>query len=209
MDILEYEAGAYYIMDKAYVDYKRLHRIHTARAFFVTRAKTDTAFIRIYSRKVSGAAKKTGVRCDQIIRFTGHKALKNYPEKLRRVKYYDKEKDKCYVFLTNNLTLKPKSIADLYKARWRIELFFKWIKQNLRIKVFWGHSANAVKIQIWTAVCTYLIVAIMKKKLNLRQSIYEILQILSVSVFDKNSLNKLFSEKLLQNSDTDIQQSLF
>ena len=209
MYILEYEAGAYYIMDKAYVDYKRLYKIHTGRAFFITRAKRDMAFRRIYSKKVSGEAKKAGVRCDQIIRFTGHKALKNYPEKLRRVKYYDREKDKIYVFLTNNFSLDAKVIADLYKARWRIELFFKWIKQHLKIKVFWGHSANAVRTQIWIAVCAYLIVAIMKKKLNIPHSLYEILQILSVSVFDKNSLNKLFSDKQLQNLDSDAQESLF
>lgn len=208
LDILEIEAGAYYIMDKGYIDYKRFYKIHTGRAFFVTRAKINFSFRRIYSNDVSMEAKEAGIRCDQTIRFTGHYASKHYPDKLRRIKFYDKEHDIYYVFLTNDFALGAKAIADLYKARWKIELFFKWIKHNLKIKVFWGHSVNAVKIQIWIAVCTYLIVAIMKKRLNLQQSLHEILQILSVSVFDKIGLDKLFSENQLQNTDSTYQFSL-
>lgn len=208
LDILEIEAGAYYIMDKGYIDYKRLYRIHTDRAFFVTRAKRNFSFGRIYSCGVGTEAKEAGIRCDQVIRLTGHYASKHYPDKLRRVKYYDKEQDRTYVFLTNNFTLGAKAIADLYKARWKVELFFKWIKYNLKIRVFRGHSVNAVKVQIWIAVCTYLIVAIMKKRLNLKQSLHEILQILSISVVDKMGLDKLFSENPLQDMNSACQLSL-
>lgn len=199
LDILPVEVGAYYIMDKGYIDYERLYKIHTDRAFFITRAKSNFAFRRISSNPVSAEAEETGIRCDQVIRFTGYYASKRYPEKLRRIKYYDKEQDRYYVFLTNNFSLEARIIADLYKARWKIELFFKWIKYNLKIKVFWGHSINAVKLQIWIAVCTYLIVAIMKKRLNLKQSLHEILQILSVSIFDRKGLDKLFSDHSIQN----------
>lgn len=209
LDILEAEAGACYIMDKGYIDYTRLYKIHTDRAFFVTRAKTNFSFRRIYSNHIGTEAKEAGIRCDQIIRFTGHYASKNYPDKLRRIKFYDKEENRYYVFLTNNFALGAKAVADLYKARWKIELFFKWIKQNLKIKVFWGHSVNAVKVQIWIAVCIYLIVAIMKKRLNLKQSLHEILQILSISVIDKIGLDKLFSDKQLQNCYNDMQETLF
>jgi len=209
LDILEIESGAYYIMDKGYIDFKRLHKIHANQAFFVTRAKENLRFRRLYSNKISAEEKEGGVRCDQVIVLTGIKTSGYYPDKLRRIKYYDKEQDRYYVFLTNNFTLGAGVIAALYKARWKIELFFKWIKQNLRISVFWGHSFNAVKTQIWIAVCIYLIVAIMKKKLNLQQSLCEILQILSVSVFDKIGLGKLFSQEQLQNFHNDIQETLF
>ncbi len=209
LDILETEAGAYYIMDKGYIDYRRLYRINAGRAFFITRAKANARFRRVYSCKISAEAHKAGIRCDQIIRFTGYYASEHYPDKLRRIKYYNKEQDRHYVFLTNNFTLDTQAIADLYKARWKIELFFRWIKYNLKIRVFWGHSVNAVKTQIWIAVCTYLIVAIMKKKLKLQQSMHEILQILSVSVFDRNGLDKLFAEKQLQNNNTEVQKALF
>ena len=208
LDNLPIEAGAYYIMDKGYIDYKRLYNIHTERAFFITRAKSNSAFSRIYSNRISEEAGMAGIKCDQTIRLTGRLASRRYPEKLRRIKYYDKEQDRYYVFLTNNFTLADKVIADLYKARWKIELFFKWIKYNLKIKVFWGHSVNAVKLQIWIAVCTYLIVAIMKKQLNLKQSLHEILQILSVSLFDIKGLNELFSDHLLQSSNDANQLSL-
>lgn len=209
LDILEIETGAYYIMDKGYIDFGRLHSIHTNQGFFVTRAKDNFRFRRLYSDKISAGAKENGVRCDQIIDLAGIRTSERYPDKLRRIKFYDKEEDRYYVFLTNNFALGAKVIADLYKARWKIELFFKWIKQNLKIRIFWGHSVNAVKTQIWIAVCIYLIVAIMKKKLNLQQSLYEILQILSVSVFDKIGLDKLFSDKKLQNIYDDTQETLF
>lgn len=209
LDILETEPGAYYIMDKGYIDFGRLHRIHANQAFFVTRAKDNLRFRRLYSKGVDAEAKEDGVRCDQTIVLTGTGTSSRYPEKVRRIKYYDKEQDRYYVFLTNNFTLDAKAIAGLYKARWKIELFFKWIKQNLRIGVFWGRSVNAVKTQIWIAVCIYLIVAIMKKKLSLQQSLCEILQILSVSVFDKIGLDKLFSQEKLYNSYNDSQETLF
>lgn len=209
LDILEIETGAFYIVDRGYTDFSRLHRLHLSSAFFITRLKANTAYKRLYSRKVSHKDKEKGVRCDQIIRFTGPLSVKRYPDKLRRIKYYDKEQDKYYEFLTNNLCLEAGHIADLYKERWKIELFFKWIKQHLKIKVFWGHSFNAVKTQIWISVCIYLVIAIMKKKLKLELSMNEILQILSVSPFDKDPLVKLFSDHQLQKVEDELQQSLF
>lgn len=192
LDLLEFEAGAYYIMDKGYYDFARLHKIHQASAFFVIRAKSNLNFVRQKSNEVD---KSTGLRCDQIIRFGASKARVDYPDKLRRIKYVDLDKDKTYVFLTNNMNLEPLHIALLYKYRWQIELFFKWIKQHLKIKAFWGHSPNAVKTQIWIAICTYLLVAIAKKKLNSELSLYQILQILSVSAFDKTPLNQLITNE--------------
>ena len=206
LDILDFEPGAFYIMDKGYLDFKRLYDIHKASAFFLIRAKYNTRWKRLYSRPVD---KSTGVICDQVIQLTGVNSSKAYPEKLRRIKYYDKENKQYYVFLTNNFLLDAKLIADLYKARWQVELFFKWIKQHLKIKVFWGESSNAVKTQIWIAICTYLLVAIMKKKLKLKQSLYEILQILSVSAFNKIPLQSMFMEDELQKIQGDNQQSLF
>lgn len=198
LDLIELETGAYYIMDRGYIDFERLYKIDRAGAFFVTRAKRGFAFRRLYSGKVD---KTIGVRCDQIVKLTGYQAVKNYPEKLRRVKYFDKETKKYFVFLTNDFNLEAVKIANLYKHRWQIELFFKWIKQHLKIKSFWGYSANAVKTQICIAICAYLIVAIIKKKLNIDRNLYEILQILSVSPFDKIRLDKLLSETELQNSE--------
>lgn len=209
LDILEIEAGAYYVMDKGYIDYKRFYGINTKCAYFITRIKDNAVYKRICSNKISAETKDAGIRCDQIIKFTGCRTSGYYPDKLRRVKYYDKEQDKYYEYLTNNFILDAKSIADLYEARWKIELFFRWIKLNLKIKVFWGHSVNAVKTQIWIAICIYLIVAIMKKKMKLNQSMYEILQILSVSVFDKNGLNTLFRTNKLQDFNDHRQESLF
>lgn len=196
LDELIIEAGAYYVMDRGYVDYERLYRIHKALAYFVTRAKVNFAFRRLYSATVD---KCTGVLCDQTVMLTGYKAKKDYPEKLRRIKYYDVETKKTFVFLTNNFTVEAILIAKLYKARWEIELFFKWIKQHLRIKAFYGTTQNAVYTQIWIAVSIYLLVAIMKKKLKLEQSLYNILQILSITLFEKMPIEQAFQDIELQN----------
>ena len=195
LDDINIESGAYYVMDRGYVDFERLNRIHRAGAFFVTRAKINFAHKRLYSTKVDRA---TGLRCDQIVRLTNYYASKDYPDKLRRIKYYDTETTKCFVFLTNDFNIDAITVAKLYKNRWQIELFFKWIKQHLKIKSFWGYSANAVKTQICVAICVYLIVAIIKKKLKIDRNLYEILQILSVSLFDKIPLHKLISRADLQ-----------
>lgn len=198
LDFLELENGAYYVMDKGYVDFERLYKIHTADAFFVTRAKDNFAFKRIYSGAVD---RTTGVICDQVIRLKTYYAAKGYPEKLRRVKYYDKTTDRTYVFLTNNFNLPALTVALLYKYRWQVELFFKWIKQHLNIESFWGRSENAVKTQICIALCSYLLVAILKKKLGIDRNSYEILQILSVSLFDKTPVFKLVSENSMQTTE--------
>jgi transposase len=195
LDVLPIESGACYIMDRGYIDFRRLHTVHEKGAFFITRMKSNTQFTRLYSHPVD---KTKGLRCDQTIRLTGIKAKKDYPERLRRVKFYDAETKNMYGFLTNNFTLTAKQIADLYKQRWQIELFFKWIKQHLKIKVFWGESENAVRTQIWVAVCTYLAVAILKKECGIEQSMYEILQILSTTAFEKIGLQELFSKIELQ-----------
>lgn len=194
LDMIELETGAYYIMDRGYIDFKRLFKIHESGAFFVVRAKKDFLFKRLYSNKVD---KSIGLKRDQIIKLSGYWTSKKYPLKLRRIKYFDQETDKHLVFLTNDFNLEAKTVADLYKHRWQIELFFKWIKQHLKIKAFWGYSANAVKTQICIAICAYLIVAIIKKKLNIKRNLYEILQILSVSPFQKMPLGKLISETKL------------
>ena len=181
LDIIPLEAGAFYIMDRGFLDFSRLHTVTNASAFFVIRAKTNLKCRRLYSHSVD---KSTGVICDQSILLTVPKSVGDYPDKLRRVRYYDAETDKTLVFLTNNFLLPAITIAQLYKQRWQVELFFKWIKQNLRIKSFYGTSENAVKTQIWIAVSVYLIVAIIKKRLNLQESLYTILQVLSVSLFE-------------------------
>lgn len=201
LDILELEIGAFYIMDRGYLDYARLFKFIDSGAFFVIRAKSDLSFKRLYSNKID---KTTGVKCDQIINFKGPRSKKKYPDKLRRIKYFDKKTNKYYVFLTNNFKIEAKTVADLYKSRWQIELFLKWIKQHLKIKSFWGHSANALKTQICIAMCAYLLVAIIKKRLNIDRNIYEILQILSVSLFDKTPLNKLISDFELQSSEGEV-----
>ena len=195
LDELIIEAGAYYVMDRGYVDYERLYRIHKAAAYFVTRAKVNFAFRRLYSASID---KSTGVRCNQIVVLTGYYGKKDYPEKLRRIKYYDAEIKKTFVFLTNNFTLEAILIAKLYKERWEIELFFKWIKQHLRIKAFYGTTQNAVYTQIWIAVSIYLLVAIMKKKLKLEQSLYNILQILSIILFEKMPIQQALQDIELQ-----------
>ena len=185
LDILAVEAGAFYVMDRAYVDYARLYRLHQAGAFFVTRAKRGMRAWRVYSATTE---RSTGVICDQRIRLTGFYSAKDYPEHLRRVRFKDPESGKTLVFLTNNMTLTALQIAALYKNRWQVELFFKWIKQHLRIKKFLGTSENAVKTQIWCAVATYVLIAIIKKELHVDASLYTCLQILSVSIFEKTEL---------------------
>jgi len=195
LDVMTFEAGAIYVLDRGYLDFKRLYAIHTAGAFFVTRAKHNTKMRRVYSNKVTANEKASGIRCDQTVVLTGQKSSKVYPEKLRRIKYYDKENDQYYVFLTNNFILPALIIAALYKYRWQVELFFKWIKQHLQVQSFWGYSENAVKTQIWVAMASYSLVAIVKKKLELSQSMHEILQILSISLFDKTPVKQLFSTK--------------
>lgn len=197
LDDLVFEPGAIYIFDKAYVDFARLYRIHQSLAFFVTRAKSNFVFKRLYSQPVD---KTTGLRADQIIMVTGFYTLLDYPEKLRRIRYYDVETKKRFVFLTNNFTLPAIVIAKLYKCRWQVELFFKWIKQHLRIKAFYGTSENALKTQIWIAIAVYVLVAIVKKRLKLDRSLYTILQILSVTMFEKTPILQVLS---LPNYETD------
>jgi hypothetical protein len=190
LDDLVFEPGAIYIFDKAYVDFARLYGIHQSLAFFVTRAKSNFVFKRLYSRPVD---KSTGIRADQIIMVTGFYTLPDYPEKLRRIRYYDVETKKRFIFLTNNFTLPAIVIAKLYKCRWQVELFFKWIKQHLRIKAFYGTSENALKTQIWIAISVYVLVAIVKKRLKLDRSLYTILQILSVTTLEKTPILQVLS----------------
>ncbi len=186
LDILPIESGAFYIMDRGYLDFARLFKLHQSGAFFVTRAKRGMNARRVYS---SATDRATGVICDQRIALNGFYVRRDYPEHLRRVKFKDPDSGKTLVFLTNNMTLPPLTIAALYKSRWQVELFFKWIKQHLRIKRFLATSENAVKTQIWCAVSTYVLIAIVKKELHLDASLYTCLQILSVSIFEKTQLS--------------------
>ena len=186
LDILPIEAGAFYVMDRGYVDFTRLYAMHQAGAFFVTRAKQGMDARRVYS---SPAQRSTGVICDQRVMLNGFYSAKAYPEHLRRVRFKDPESGRTLVFLTNNTILPVLTIAALYKGRWQVELFFKWIKQHLRIKRFLGTSENAVKTQIWCAVATYVLIAIVKRELQLKASLYTCLQILSVSIFEKTELS--------------------
>ncbi len=197
LDILVPEPGSFYIMDRGYLDFERLYVFTQLLSFFVTRAKKNTKFRRIYSHPVD---RSTGLKCDQTIMLVTLNSLEGYPEKLRRVKYFDAEREKQLVFLTNNFVLPALTITKLYKCRWQIELFFKWIKQHLRIKAFYGTSDNAVKTQIWIAVSTYVLVAIIRKRLHLEQNLYTILQILSVTLFEKVPLNQLFANYDYKNS---------
>jgi hypothetical protein len=190
MDYIPYEGGAYYIFDRGYVDYSRLYKITLLSAFFVVRAKSNLQFKRIYSQKID---KTTGVQSDQIGKLTGFYVSKDFPIKLRKVKYYDSEMNRTFVFLTNNMTLTAQEIALLYKNRWQVELFFKWIKQHLKIKTFWGNSENAVRIQIYTAIITYCLVAIVGNDLKIDRSTYEILQVLGISLLDKTPVKELFT----------------
>jgi transposase len=189
LDLLELEAGAIYVMDRGYVDFARLHTLHLAGAFFVTRAKSNANFHRVYSAKTN---RSTGVICDQTIALDGFYTKQDYPAQLRRVRFKDPETGKTLVFLTNQMTFPAATICALYKNRWHVELFFKWIKQHLRIKRFFGTSENAVKTQIWIAVSVYVLIAIVKKRLNLDASLYTLLQILSVTLFEKMPLQQAF-----------------
>jgi len=190
LDILTPEAGSFYIMDRGFLDFSRLYGLHQACAFFVIRAKSNMACRRVYSHAVD---KSTGLRCDQTITLTGSKASEDYPQHLRCIKFYDAEHDKQLVFLTNNFDLPALTIAQLYRCRWQVELFFKWIKQHLRIKAFYGATENAVKTQIWIAITVYVLVAIVKKRLRIEASLYTILQILSLTLFEKTPLDQLLT----------------
>ena len=208
LDVLMPEPGAIYVMDKAYLDFERLYMLHQCSAFFVTRAKINTALKRLYSSPVD---KSTGIRCDQIVALTGFYAKKDYPEKLRRVKFIDPDNGNRLVFLTNQFSFSAETIAALYKCRWQIELFFKWIKQHLRIKAFYGTSENAVKTQIWIAISVYVLVAIIKKRLKIDLSLYTILQIFSITLFEKMPILQAFTDDTYKNKITigHIQLKLF
>lgn len=208
LDELPVEPEAFYLVDRGYIDFKRLFRIHQAGAFFVTRLKDNTQYRVVKSQAKD---KSTGVICDQIISLTGSKTACAYPERLRRVKYRDSETDIVYEFLTNNFTLPAFVIAKLYKQRWQVELFFKWIKQHLRIKKFFGTSENAVRIQVWTALSAYLLLAIVKKQLALPQSLYEMTQTLRLHLFAKTPILSMFFDLPQKNKNTshDKQLSLF
>jgi len=188
LDILIPEAGSFYIMDRGFLDCGRLYRLHLAQSFFVIRSKSNLQWQRVYSHPVD---KATGLRCDQTIALAGANTAKDYPAQLRRVKFYDAKHDRLLVFLTNNFDLPALTIANLYRCRWQVELFFKWIKQHLRIKRFFGTTENAVKTQIWIAIAVYVLVAIIKKRLNTDASLYTILQILSLTLFEKTPLDQL------------------
>jgi hypothetical protein len=190
MDVIPYESEAYYIFDRGYVDYTRLYRITNHSAYFVIRAKTNLQFSRMYSNKVD---KASGVKCDQVGKLTGFYVSKQYPDKLRRVKFYDQDSNRDFVFLSNNMDLSAEQIAMLYKNRWQVELFFKWIKQHLKIKSFWGTSENAVRIQVYSAIITYCLVAIIGHDLKIDRSTYEILQVLGISLLDKTPVKELFT----------------
>jgi IS4 transposase len=208
LDELIPEAGAIYLMDRAYLDFERLYTMHQCSAFFVTRTKSNTAIRRIYSNPID---KSTGLRCDQTVALTGFYSKKAYPEKLRIVKFFDAETGKRLSFLTNHFSLPALTIAELYRYRWQVELFFKWIKQHLRIKAFYGTSENAVKTQIWIAISIYVLVAIIKKRLKIEFSLYTILQIFSISVFEKRLISQALAPIDYKNKITSghIQLNLF
>jgi FOG: Transposase and inactivated derivatives len=208
LDLLLPEAGAFYVMDRGYTDFERLYQLHQASAFFVIRAKSNLKFRRIYSHPVD---KETGLRCDQTVALTGFYTAQYYPDRLRRIKYYDAETDKRLVFLTNNFNIPAITIAELYRYRWQVELFFKWIKQHLRIKSFFGTSENAVKTQVWIAVSVYVLVAIIKKRLNIQASLYSVLQILSVTAFETTPIDQLLTgcEQSMSDADFSNQLNLF
>jgi hypothetical protein len=208
LDAMPVAKDAFYTMDKGYVDFTRLYGIHKQGAFFVIRAKENLKCHRLYSLPKN---KEAGVRADQVITLVTQKSKKGYPERLRRVSFIDKERDKRLVFLTNNFEIPAETVAAVYKQRWQVELFFKWIKQHLRIKSFIGTSVNAVKSQIWVALCIYLLVAITKKKLDIPCSLYTFLQILEVNLFEKKPISSLVAEALKRKNDTcdDNQLNLF
>jgi hypothetical protein len=202
MDQIKYEQGSFYIFDRGYLDFERLYFIDQSKSFFVIRARNNLKFKRTYSMPVD---KMKGVRCDQTGLLTVFYSAKGYPDKIRKIKFYDKEQKRTFVFLTNNIDLKPEEIAAIYKYRWKIELFFKWIKQHLKITAFWGRTENAVKTQVYIAVITYTLVAIIKQKLNSAYSTYEILQILGTSLLDKTPINQLLQKK----NNQDVKELLY
>jgi IS4 transposase len=208
LDKMPVQADAIYTMDRGYVDYARLYAVHKQGAFFVIRAKDNLKFKRLYSAPKD---KEAGIRADQVITLVTIKSKKGYPERLRRVSYVDKERNKRLVFFTNNFDIPAKTVADVYKQRWQVELFFKWIKQHLRFKRFYGTSENAVKSQIWVGLCMYLLVTIAKKRLDVPCSLYTFLQILEVNLFERKPISSLVAEALKQKSDTrgDKQLNLF
>jgi IS4 transposase len=208
LDFMTIEAGAFYVMDRGYLDFTRLYAMHQAGGFFVTRAKVNMNARRIYSKPVD---RSTGLLCDQTVLLNGFYATQHYPENLRRIRFKDAETGKTFIFLTNNFVLSPLTIAAPYKNRWQVELFFKWIKQHLRIKKFLVNSENAVKTQIWCAVSTYVLIATVKKELQIKSSLYTLLQILSVSVFEKTELSSAFQceEYSSEMLDTANQLNLF
>jgi len=204
LDKLPIEPGAVYIMDRGYLDYARLYKLHQSAAYFVTRAKNNARYNRCYYQKID---KTTGLRSDQIVTLHGYYARKDYPERLRRISYYDKIQNKKLIFLTNNFNLPALTITEIYRKRWQIELFFKWIKQHLRVKAFYGTSENAVKTQIWIAIAVYVLVAIIKKHLKLEQSLYIILQIISVTLFEKIPLLQALTDVgTIEENTTDCNQ---
>jgi len=205
LDTLIPEAGSFYIMDRGFTDFARWFTLHQAQAFFVIRGKSNLLCRRVYSRAVD---KATGLRCDQTIVLTAPKALKDYPQHLRRIKFYDAEHDRHLVFLTNNFDLPALTVAQLYRCRWQVELFFKWIKQHLRIKKFYGTTENAVKTQIWIAITVYVLVAIVKKRLYTEASLYTILQILSLTLFEKTPLDQLLKNTEMQMDSPELNNQL-
>jgi hypothetical protein len=205
LDILIPEPGAFYVMDRGYLDFRRLFTLNQAGAFFVIRAKSNTQYTRRYSHPID---RSNGLRCDQHIMLTGVDSKKDYPQPLRRIKYHDSQIDKTFNFLTNNFLIPAQTVADLYRYRWQVELFFKWIKQHLRIKSFFGTSENAVKSQIWIAISIYVLVAIIKKRLNLKTDLYTILQILSLTLFEKTPLDQLLMDIHCNNEDSMMSNQL-
>ena len=208
LDLITPEPGSFTIMDRGFLDFPRLYRLTQVGAFFVIRPKSNTLFKRLYSRTVD---KETGLRCDQTVCLTGVKSSDDYPQYLRYVAFYDEKTDKRLRFFTNNFELPALVIAQLYKCRWQVELFFKWIKQHLRIKAFFGTNESAVKTQIWIAISVYVLVAIVKKRLAIEASLYTILQILSLTLFEKTPLDQLLNDRALQNFDSEspMQLNLF
>jgi IS4 transposase len=198
LDVLIPEPGSFYIMDRAYVDFSRLYILTRFLAYFVVRAKSNLKYRRVYSHAID---RSTGLKCDQTIVLTGVKSAEDYPEKLRRVRFFDQDTELNLTFLTNNFSLPALTIAELYKCRWRVELFFKWIKQHLRIKSFYGTSVNAVKTQVWIAVSVYVLVAIIKKRLKLEHNLYTILQVFSVTVFEKVPITQVLTDYETTNKD--------
>jgi hypothetical protein len=201
MDSISYEPGSFYIFDRGYLDFERMYFIHQSKSFFIIRAKHNLQFKRMYSRSTS---KTSGVRCDQTGTLKGYYSHRGYPEKIRRIKFFDAEQNRPFVFLTNNMEADATEIALLYKYRWKIELFFKWIKQHLKVTAFWGRRMNAVKTQVYIAITTYTLVALIKQKVNTSYSTYEILQILGASLLDKTQLNQL----LHKNNNQDVKELL-